>query len=288
MRRLFEEMALSREDTIFVSDLDGTLLQPDAQLSDETVRLLNGSIAEGKLFSVATARTPATVAPILSRLEMQMPVVVMTGAAIWDPRTQQYLETRFMSERTARELVEVYRRTQCNIFLYTIEAGVIEIYHIGGPMTDIERRFVEERAHTPFKHFHLSEDGSDTLPPRFDNVILFYGMQPAAVSRHAYEESLKVAGCRPQYYFDIYGETIGIVEAFADTATKANGIKRLEEISGATKSVVFGDNVNDMPMMETATLAVAVENALPEVKEMADVVIGPNTENSVAKFIDSF
>ena len=40
-------------------------------------------------------------------------------------------------------------------------------------------------------------------------------------------------------------------------------------------------------MMEVADVAVAVENALPEVKEAADIVIGPNTADSVAKFISS-
>lgn len=53
--------------TLFVSDLDGTLLQPDARLSEETVALLNSNIDRGALFTVATARTPATVAPILER-----------------------------------------------------------------------------------------------------------------------------------------------------------------------------------------------------------------------------
>ena len=38
-------------------------------------------------------------------------------------------------------------------------------------------------------------------------------------------------------------------------------------------------------MMKAADLAVAVENALPQVKEAADIIIGPNTEPSVARFI---
>lgn len=54
--------------TLFVSDLDGTLMQPDATLSPVTVRLLNKAIDAGRLFSVATARTPATVVPIMERV----------------------------------------------------------------------------------------------------------------------------------------------------------------------------------------------------------------------------
>jgi hypothetical protein len=49
--------------------------------------------------------------------------------------------------------------------------------------------------------------------------------------------------------------------------------------------VVFGDNLNDLPMMEVADYAVAVDNAFDEVKAAADMVIGPNYDDSVARFI---
>ena len=53
----------------------------------------------------------------------------------------------------------------------------------------------------------------------------------------------------------------------------------------ADRLVVFGDNINDLPMMRLADVAVAVENAVEEVKAEADIVIGPNTSDSVARFI---
>jgi hydroxymethylpyrimidine pyrophosphatase-like HAD family hydrolase len=90
---------------------------------------------------------------------------------------------------------------------------------------------------------------------------------------------------RPQFYHDIYGETIGIIEAFSSEATKAKAVRALADRIGADRIVAFGDNINDLPMMREADLAVAVGNARDEVKEAADIVIGPNTEDSVAKFI---
>jgi hydroxymethylpyrimidine pyrophosphatase-like HAD family hydrolase len=54
---------------------------------------------------------------------------------------------------------------------------------------------------------------------------------------------------------------------------------------GVERVVVFGDNLNDLSMFEVADLAVAVDNALPEVKAAADVVIGANTTDAVARFI---
>jgi len=48
---------------------------------------------------------------------------------------------------------------------------------------------------------------------------------------------------------------------------------------------VFGDHINDIPMFEEAGHAVAVENAVPELKVHADEVIGPNTSDSVVRWL---
>ena len=67
--------------------------------------------------------------------------------------------------------------------------------------------------------------------------------------------------------------------------SKAAAIKSLQRRIGADRLVVFGDNINDLSMLAIADEAVAVGNALPEVKEAAGRVISPNTDDSVAKFI---
>lgn len=270
---------------LFVSDLDGTLLQPNAALSQQTKELLNESISAGKLFTVATARTPATVEPILQGINLQLPAIVMTGAALWNIHTFEYLDLDFMKSATAAKLIETYNAAKCPIFLYTVVDGMINIYHLGGKLSALEEKFMRERLTTPFKRFYLSEDGDEILPPNLDQVILFYGMQPDSISRAAYEATLSIPDCRPQFYYDIYGPEIGIVEAFAGTATKAEAIRKVKDMTGANRVIAFGDNLNDIPMLREADVAVAVANALPEVKAIADIVIGPNTEDSVAKFI---
>lgn len=273
--------------TLYVSDLDGTLMQPDATLSAETVRLLNKAISDGKLFTVATARTPATVAGILSRVNMNVPAIVMTGASVWNPHTGLYSGIRHFSKEAAEKLIELYKRTDTNSFIFTLDNNIIDIYHVGGKLNNIQRAFYEERKSSPFKRFHLSNDGSDTLPEDLSKLILAYTMLPDAKAWSTYQQSSQIPGIRAQYYHDIYGPEVGILEAFADDATKANAVRDLAHELKAERIVCFGDNINDLPMMEVADVAVAVENALPEVKEAADIVIGPNTSDSVAKFIAS-
>lgn len=266
---------------LYVTDLDGTFLGPDAKVSERSRRLVNKAIAAGADFTIATARTPATVAELLEGIELKNPLVVMTGATLWNPATGEYSRTVFIPEQEARKVVEIYRRMRFSSFVYTLVANKLHIYHIG-PISKPERDFMEERSHSPFKTFHVPESGESTLPDRLDNVILFYGMNPAAASAEAHKAVAENVDCTPLFYHDIYGAETAVAEVFAREATKAKGIRRLAE---GRRVVAFGDNVNDIPMLLDAQTAVAVENAMPEVKEAADIVIGPNTEDSVARFI---
>lgn len=273
--------------TLFVSDLDGTLLSPDRKVSQESVHLLNESIAEGALFSVATARTPATVGPLLKDVSCTLPLIVMTGAAIWDRQSNRYVHASFHSEATARRLVELYQKHNLCTFIYILGGdNIIHIYHLG-EMSQLERVFMEERLATPYKKFHVDENGSSELPDCLDRVLLFYSMRPTEEVRSVYDEIKDADDLRAVFYHDMYGEEIALMEVFGPNASKANAVKILAELASTDRIVAYGDNVNDIPILSVADDAVAVENAVDEVKKIAGRIIGPNSEDSVAKDIKS-
>lgn len=271
--------------TLFVSDLDGTLLGPDRKVSKGSVSLLNESISMGAMFSVATARTPATVGPLMKDVDCSLPLIVMTGAAIWDRKENRYYHASFHTENTARRLVDLYRRHGLSSFVYTLgDDNVIHIFHIGA-MSPLEREFMEERLNTPYKRFHIPEDGNSELPEHLDKVLLFYSMRPTEEVEPVYEEIRESEDLRAVFYHDMYGEEIALMEVFGPDASKANAVRALAEMVGADRIVAYGDNVNDLPILEVADDAVAVENAVDSVKAVADRIIGPNTADSVAKDI---
>ena len=70
------------------------------------------------------------------------------------------------------------------------------------------------------------------------------------------------------------------------TATKANATLQLKSMLGCDKMVVFGDGLNDLSMFSVADEKYAVENAIPELKEIATAVIGSNAEDGVARWIE--
>lgn len=270
--------------TLYVSDMDGTLLQPDQRLSAVAVTMLNRAIAEGKLFTVATARTPATVGPILRDLHMNLPCIVMTGAAMWDSATNHYSHLRLFKPEVIARVLDVYRRTGTPTFVYSIADDMITVRHIG-ELTELQKEFVRERSTTPYKRFEMDAEGRSVFPEVMDDVILLYVMLDNEQARVCHEITEKIPGVRSQLYHDIYGDRTALLDAFAPDATKANAVRDLADELGADRIVCFGDNINDLPMMREADLAVAVENAHPDVLAAADIVIGPNTSDSVAKFI---
>ena len=52
--------------------------------------------------------------------------------------------------------------------------------------------------------------------------------------------------------------------------------------------IAIGDNINDIPMIKEAGLGVAVGNAVPELKQVADLVTVRNTENAIARIIADY
>ena len=269
---------------LYVSDIDGTLLQTDATVSERTRCLLNYAISQGALFTIATARTPATVRHIIKGIDLRLPAIVMTGAALWDTATHTYSDIQYMNAEGVKELVDIYRNENCPTFLYTLENDMIHIYH-RGELPSLESEFLEERRHNFAKCSHVPDSGDSTLPCDLSRTILFYGILPEAKAESTYRKTKSVAGIRVQKYHDFYGPEIGILEAFSPMATKAIAIRRLAESLGVERIVAFGDNLNDLPMLELADVGVAMSNGLDEVKKAADVVTGKNTEDSVAEFI---
>lgn len=270
--------------TLFASDMDGTLLDASGQLSAASRTMLNQAASLGARFTVATARTPATVDGLLQGLHMELPAVVMTGAATWHRDTGRWNHLQPIPTAQVDKLLAVYDRLRLPTFVYTLRGGVIQVYHTG-PLTDRERAFIAERLHTRWKQFHIPPSGI-SMPPYTDgDVLLLFAMHLAATVEPVYEALRHDTGCTPVCYRDTYRPETALLEVFAPQASKAEAVQRLARDRGLSRIVAFGDNLNDLPLMRAADVAVAVENALPQVKAEADIIIGPNTSDAVPRFI---
>lgn len=270
--------------TLFVTDLDGTLLSSDSLVSAASAEMLNKAISKGALFSIATARTPSTVSCLLRDVNANLPFIVMTGAALWNKETGKFSDAITLNPHSAVKILSIIRRHSLPAFVYCLKNHKIHIYHTG-TLSDMERRFIDERTGSEYKEFHIPENGSSEMPEPLEDVCLFYAMQPSALVEAVYNDIKVNVDCNPIFYHDMFGPETGIMEVFSPLASKANAVERLKAMTGAERVVAFGDNLNDLPMLRVADVAVAVENAVDEVKAAADIIIPPNTSDSVARFI---
>ncbi len=270
--------------TLYVSDLDGTLLGDDSLLSRGTIDTLNRIIGElGGLFTVATARTPATVVPLMQEVHATLPFIVIGGSAMWNPVKACYEHTHGIDDATVNAVADVFDRHHAHPFIYRRHGnGMLHAHHYG-PLSDQEARFVEARQHLPLKRFLLDDKGYRHSE---DEALLIFSLNKYAVLK-AIAEDLRstVPTCQVMLYHDIFDESEGYLEIFTAGTSKAAAIRDLAREVGAERVVVFGDNRNDIAMMQAADHSVAVDNAFPEVKAAASEVIGPNTADSVARWI---
>lgn len=271
--------------TLYVSDMDGTLLGADSRVSERSRLIISDLTEQGALITVATARTPATVRPLLAGVAMAPPAVVMTGAALWT-RHGSFSHVRFMEPHDVDAVLQVCAACGIHPFVYTMGAdgGVLDVYHDAAEMNRAEQSFYDQRRHLDLKRFHMRRALPDEGRRR---TILFCALGRLTDTDAAARELAACTGCSVQSYPDVVLPDTGVLEVFAPGVSKAAAIEQVKARMGAERLVVFGDNLNDLPMFAVADVAVAVANALPQVREAAHVVIGPNTADSVARFIES-
>lgn len=277
---------VEKSRTLYVSDLDGTLLGDDSRLSAETVSTLNRIIGElGGLFTVATARTPATVVPLMQQVHARLPYIVIGGSAMWNPMLGAYEHTHGIDEATVDAVADVFDRHGAHPFIYRRHGNSMLHTHHYGPMSAQEQRFVTERQHLSLKRFFLND--SDYRHSDDEALLIFSMNKYATLSTIADDLRAMVPTCSVMVYHDIFEESEGYLEIFTAGTSKAAAIRCLAREVGAARVVVFGDNLNDIAMLQAADYSVAVENAFPEVKAIASEVIGPNTAHSVAHWIEA-
>ncbi len=270
-------------NNLFITDLDGTLLDGFAKVSNTSARIISDLSHRGALISVATARTPATVDPLLTHTFTTLPAIVLTGAAMWNRVHRCYQDTRLIDSEAAAGAVDALRSAGINPFIYSLsDKNMLNVFY-NGTMSPREEKFANDRRGLALKRFRLNEPTG--LEHYIPGTILIFAIGRAD---SIFEQAERLCGdsrLSISVYNDNYNPDSGIMEILACGVSKASAVMQLKEMTGARHLTVFGDNLNDLPMMAVADTSVATANAMPAVLDAADIVIGPNTEDSVARYI---
>lgn len=266
--------------TLFITDLDGTLLNSQAELSDYTVNTINSLIEKGMYFTYATARTIYSAAPITVSLNVSVPCILNNGASIYDVKSGKYVKNNCIPVDTAHQIVSVFRKNNVRCFVFKfIDERLTTCYDY--VTDDYMVNYIEERkngCNQPFLHcddISVILDGNDIY---INSVGYYENLVPV------YNAVKAMSDADAAFYRDTYSDK-WFLEVFSVNASKANGLKFLRQEYGFDKIVAFGDNLNDLSMFKEADVKIAVENARDELKNKADMIIGTNDENGVAEYL---
>lgn len=269
--------------TLYISDLDGTLLNEYAEISDYTAKSLNSLIEKGMYFSVATARTNATVVKMLKNVNMNVPVVLMNGVATYSLSDETYVNVESISRKGKRALFDTIKEHIHSGFVYCIENNVLSTFYENTDSPNAVE-FIREREKKYNKKFTKVRSFDECM----DKNVVYYSIDDKKEKLEAaYEALCRCEDLRIEFYRDIYNTEHWYLEVCSAAASKKNAVESLKKNCNFDRVISFGDNLNDLPMFEISDEAYAVENAKDEVKRKATAVIGRNTDDAVAKFLST-
>ena len=268
---------------LFVTDLDGTLLNSNKEVSIKSTEILNKLIDNGVNFTVATARTPATVVDLLQDVSLKLPAVLMNGVLLYDIKEEKYINIKEIGKDTVDKVFDVLNKFDKNAMVYGIRNNHLWVYHKEFEYS-WEYNFYKERADRKQKTFLKVENYQECINE--SKIINFIVFDKYEKIKGIYEELKKIDEISVEYYEDIYEKGCYFLEAYSAEASKANGIKLLSDYIEHDKLICFGDNLNDIPMFELADECYATANAVERVKEISTDVIGSCDEDGVALFME--
>lgn len=269
------------KNTLYVTDLDGTLLRSDATLSPYTVSTINRLTEQGLAFTYATARSIESARPIAGKLNLPLPAITRNGAVLADNATGKHLEKALFTEEEVALLKEMLPELpRCGFVSCFLGEDMFKAYVPGNLVPGMVQYADFYRDDPMMKPVKTLEEMFFGQP---GYVTLIDDREKAA---KIYEKVRQYSGWECIFQKDTYWDEYW-VEVCPRNCTKAKAILKMKEQYGFQKVVAFGDSVNDMPMFRAADEAYAVSNALEALKEIATGVIGGNNEDAVAHFLES-
>ena len=265
--------------TLYISDLDGTLLRNDRTVSSFTAEAINGLIEKGLLFSYATARSLTTASKVTKNLSFRIPVIVFNGTFVMEADTQSRLISNTFTKEETERISDVLIKHQIYPIVNAFLGNREKFSYVPGKETRGIHAFIQERQDDDRKR---AASGNTEL---YEGEVFHVAcIDEEEKLRPAYEYLKTDFPC--VLYRDIYCNETWL-EIHPKGATKASALLALKKLLNCDKVVCFGDGKNDIPMFRIADECYAVANAEPEVKAISTAVIEDNEADGVAKWLSA-
>lgn len=262
------------EKHLIALDLDGTLLTDNKTLSDATKKVLNKAREEGHIVMIATGRPFRSSEMYYHELKLNTPIVNFNGAFVHHPLQKGWgVYHNPLDIKVAKDVVDV-----CHSYdFHNIIAEVID---------EVYFHYHDEKLLDIFSMGNPSITTGD--------LRKFLTDSPTSMLIHTEEEHLKTIRDRLS---EVHAELIDhrswaapwhVIEIVKHGLNKAVGIQKVSEYVNIPKEriIAFGDEDNDLEMLEYAGRGVAMGNAIDQLKNIANETTLTNEEDGVAIYLN--
>ena len=266
---------------VIALDLDGTLLDHQKKILPESLEVLNEARRQGVKVIIVTGRHHVAIHPFYQTLDLDTPAICCNGTYLYDYLGKKVLKSNPMTVDSAALLIDKLRGSDIQHLMYVDNAMLY---------------------HTKTEGVTRTLNWAQSLPPNQRPNLEF--IEDFAHALNSYESIWKFAVTSPdhQRLHDVVREIESELdldcewswEDQVDVGRKGNSkgqrLKEWVESQGMSMNdvVAFGDNFNDLSMLTTAGLGVAMGNAVDEVKQQAKLVTRVNTEPGIAEVIRKY
>lgn len=264
---------MNYQDIALFTDLDGTLFNNHREVSEENRAAIARFISEGGCFGISTGRSPENADALLPGIPVNSWSVVLNGAEAYLFTEKKYTNAQCLPKAQMESLIRwVYESLpEVNIQLCTSD----KLLFVSRPAY-ADEDFVT--THQPMAE--MSVNDAMEFPWL---KVLFCAPRRVLEQLHSYAKSIGATDAMDSVYTH---ETY--LEFLPRNANKGSCLRQLRhhpELMGKT-FVAIGDYTNDIELLQEADIAVAVGNALPEVKKIADHIVCSNEDHALAYLID--
>lgn len=267
------------ERILYVTDLDGTLLNRQDSINPFSIQTINDLVDRGMIFTYATARSLVSASKVTVGLSTNIPIIAYNGAFIIHPATGNILSKEDFNEEERAKVREVLIQYNISPMVYSFINGIEKVSWIPEKENEGVKRYLSIRqGDKRFRAVHDIESLYEgemfyfTCIGEKDELLPVYDIFS---KDDRYRCTMQQELYRPEYWCEI----------MPAKASKKNAIQKLKELWNCDKVVSFGDAINDIPMFEISDECYAVENAVDELKAHATGIIESNDNDGVAKWL---
>ncbi|MGP8214890.1 MAG: HAD family hydrolase [Bacteroidia bacterium] len=273
---------------LYITDLDGTLLNGNKSLSAYTRKRLQHLLDERKVhFTIATARSYTYTRQVLEGVSVQLPVILKNGAVTSDFVSGKHIDINYIEDEFWHELVDDIGEYMLSPFMSTLDANAERYYydHIAG---DGMQWYVNEMQSGKDKRLKKLQTLHQVSPnEKVLSVSVINRLEVIEKVRIELQNRYKnILHCH--FYEELYHRGWYWAVFTNKLATKDQALKNLIDRLGYDigNTTAFGDSHNDRAMLQLVKNKIAVANADKRLIEIATEVIGTNEEDSVVKYIE--